>query len=517
MKIKWVVNNKRGEAELERVNHITVDLDNETITRAVAELEVPMSEKVFFNGYQSWSWSPEYTDQDAIYPARLPKVLIRRFALDRYADYHFVKYERRKGIFHGFSYCYFRDGNKFRLFASLDEDPGYTIFRYSCKTNKLTITRDCEGLKQNGCFHAFDLYYHEGSEKEVFDGWFKELGIEPPKAKRLVGYSSWYNRYEDISEQSILEDLEGCKKVLIKGNLFQVDDGWEPTVGDWLEPDKAKFPNGMKAVCDRIHAEGYLAGIWLAPFVCTKKSEIYQKHQDWLLKVNGKNWLNGSNWGGFYSLDLDNPEVIKHIRKVFKRVFDEWGFDLVKLDFLYAAAPFPSKTRSRAGKMIDAMKLLREVCKDKLILGCGVPMMPAFGLVDYCRIGCDVSLDWDDKRIMQYAHRERVSTSHSIDNTIYRRQLNNRAWINDPDVFFLRDDNIVLSKEEKQYLYAIDALMDGILLTSDNPANYSEEQIREFKEAIELREKATDIEVVYDKTPHIEYKIDGKKNKLKLK
>ena len=72
MKIKWVVNNKRGEAELERVNHITVDLDNETITRAVAELEVPMSEKVFFNGYQSWSWSPEYTDQDAIYPARLP-------------------------------------------------------------------------------------------------------------------------------------------------------------------------------------------------------------------------------------------------------------------------------------------------------------------------------------------------------------------------------------------------------------------------------------------------------------
>ena len=144
-------------------------------------------------------------------------------------------------------------------------------------------------------------------------------------------------------------------------------------------------------------------------------------------------------------------------------------------------------------------------------------MMPAFGLVDYCRIGCDVSLDWDDKRIMQYAHRERVSTSHSIDNTIYRRQLNNRAWINDPDVFFLRDDNIVLSKEEKQYLYAIDALMDGILLTSDNPANYSEEQIREFKEAIELREKATDIEVVYDKTPHIEYKIDGKKKKLQLK
>ncbi|MBQ2214501.1 MAG: hypothetical protein II414_08060, partial [Erysipelotrichaceae bacterium] len=66
--------------------------------------------------------------------------------------------------------------------------------------------------------------------------------------------------------------------------------------------------------------------------------------------------------------------------------------------------------------------------------------------------------------------------------------------------------------EEKQ-----DAIMGLWIDESGNVRIPSEEQIREFKEAIELREKATDIEVVYDKTPHIEYKIDGKKKKLQLK
>ena len=517
MKFQWVVNKQSGEQTLKETNHVVVNLDNEVIKEVRATVSIKPSEKMFFNGFQSWSWCPEFDRNSRLPSYRLPKFLVNRYSLDRYADYHFVKYDRKRGNFHGFSYCYFRDGSKYKLFASLDEEPGYTIFHYDSSKGLLTIDRDSKDMKINGEYHAFDLYYKEGTEKEVFDGWFNELNIKPLSKEKMIGYSSWYNRYEDISEQSILEDLEGCKRILKEGDLFQVDDGWEPTVGDWLKPDKKKFPNGMKSVADKIHEAGYKAGLWLAPFVCTEKSEIFKKHQDWLLKVDGGNWLSGCNWGGFYSLDIDNPEVVKHIEKVFAQVFDDWGFDLVKLDFLYAAAPFPTETRTRAGKMIDGMKLLRRVCGDKKILGCGVPLMPAFGLVDYCRIGCDVGLDWNDTRLMRLAHRERVSTEHSIHNTLYRRQLNDRAWINDPDVFFLREENIKLTEEEKKYLYTVDALMDGILLTSDNPANYSEKQLAEFKEVIELREKATDIEVIYDGTPRIEYKVDGKKKKLILK
>lgn len=79
------------------------------------------------------------------------------------------------------------------------------------------------------------------------------------------------------------------------------------------------------------------------------------------------------------------------------------------------------------GRMLRAMELLRWLCGEKKILGFGVPVMPAFGLVDYCRVGCDVSLDWDDRPYMRLIHRERVSTRRSVGNTVFRRRLNGRA------------------------------------------------------------------------------------------
>lgn len=110
-------------------------------------------------------------------------------------------------------------------------------------------------------------------------------------------------------------------------------------------------------------------------------------------------------------MDIDHPEVQTYLKQVFDRVLQDWGFDLVKLDFLYGAAPFGNARESRAGRMQRAMALLRSWCGDKLILGCGVPVMPAFGIVDYCRIGCDVGLDWDDVWYMRLFHRERSPQS----------------------------------------------------------------------------------------------------------
>ena len=184
-------------------------------------------------------------------------------------------------------------------------------------------------------------------------------------------------------------------------------------MGDWLETDAQKFPHGLKGMVEEIHASGFQAGLWLAPFVCEKDSALFRQHPDWLLKVDSKPWCCGSNWSSFYALDIDNPAVLDYLRRVFDRVLNDWGFDLVKLDFLYGAAPFGSARESRAGRMHRAMELLRSWCGQKQILGCGVPVMPAFGLVDYCRVSCDVGLDWDDVWYMRLFHRERVSTKQA--------------------------------------------------------------------------------------------------------
>ena len=483
---------------------------------AFMHLDTEPDERIFMNGYQTWTYCPELDRRG--YTRRMghfPQVLLDHYRLEQYGDYHFVDYPEKAGVSHGESYCYFRRGSRFRLLASLDERPGYTLFQYDALTGTLRVERDCVGVDCCGLFHAFDLFWAEGPEEKVFDAWFSEMGIRPRTLEKIAGYSSWYNRYEDISQESILEDLRGCTGKLQPGDLFQIDDGWEPTVGDWLEPDVVKFPGGMKKAADDIHAAGFRAGLWLAPFVATPKSDIFRNHPDWLLKVDGKPWSCGCNWGGFYSLDLDHPGVVDYLQKVFHRVFNEWGYDLVKLDFLYGAAPFGNEKESRAGRMIRAMEFLRELCGDKLILGCGVPLMPAFGLVDYCRISCDVSLDWDDTFLMRHVHRERVSTRQAIGNSIYRRQLNGRAFLSDPDVFFLREENLKLSEEEKCKLYTVNALFGGVLLHSDNMGMYKPEQDALYREILHLRD-ADHIRVETEYGLAVRYRLDGKEHYLMI-
>ena len=527
MEIKWQSGDRSGVHPLvPGENHISIPAVKGTALPAIrAEVSVPPAGKMFFNGYQSWTHCPEYAPGDRIRGLQgLPKLITDLLFIDRFGDYHFVDYPWHSGKFHGVSYCYFRDGTFWRLFASLDEMPGYTLFSYDAENALLTITRDCEGVAAPGpTFPAFDLFYAEGTEQEVFDGWFDAMGIRnaPPE---LRGYSSWYNHYQNISERRIRDDLAGAVKLFEKGDLFQIDDGWETHVGDWKTVSSRKFPNGLEPLVRSIHHEGFKAGLWLAPFVCERNSAIFRKHRDWILRHKGKPWKAGPGWSGFYALDIDHPEVIRYLKEVFALVFEEWGFDLVKLDFLYAAAPFATGehgdagegpyTESRAARMIRALDLLRELCRDRLIIGCGVPLMPAFGRVDYCRIGSDAGLDWDDFPIMRILHRERISTLHSLTNTIFRRQLNGRAFGNDPDIFFLRDKNIRLSAEKKAYHAAVNSLFGSLWLTSDDLNAYDAEKIRQYQTLARLR-NAENITIDPD-TLDILYTLDGKAQELRF-
>ncbi len=520
MELKWRVNDTEGIREIiPGPCHIAVPVaQGETIRGAEARLAVRPAQKMFFNGFQSWTYCPEYTAGDRIRGLNgLPKFAVDLFALDRFADYHFTEYPYRGGLFHGYSYCYFRDGTRYRLLASLDERPGYTVFIYDAVSGILKIRRDCAGTVCAGTsFPAFDLFYAEGSAQEVFDGWFNALG-QGKRAPRIKGYSSWYNRYRHINETSIREDLEGARRLFDPGDLFQIDDGWESFTGDWESADSAKFPGGLQPIVRDIHAAGLKAGLWLAPFVCEKRSSLFRDHPDWLLRYRGRPWKTGPNWSGSFALDIDHPGVREYLTAVFKRVFDEWDFDLVKLDFLYAAAPFATGDHgdpddgpfpeSRAGRMIRALEFLRELCGDKLILACGVPLMPAFGLADYCRVGSDVSTGADDLPFMGILHRERVSTRQSVRNTVFRRHLDNRAFGIDPDVFFLREKYIMLPKEEKDYLAAVDALFGSVWLTSDDLNAYDENRTARYRELAKLRE-ASDIRIDPD-TLTVRYTLDG--------
>jgi Alpha-galactosidase len=482
----------------------------------------------FLNGYQSWTYSPERTEKQFDKAMRrVPKALDKRFGLSQYGDGAFCEPvptgELRRGCKRGYSYAYVRRGQSFRLYASLAEDTGFTRIVLRSQEGTLQFEKDCKGrvLQPGETYLGLELLSAEGEENAVFDAWFAAMGVKALPAEPKVGYTSWYNCYQNISEAQILRDLEGLKTLSVKPDIFQIDDGFEPFVGDWLTVDPEKFPNGLEPIVGKILEEGYQAGIWLAPYVAEKNSALYRDHPDWFQYRGSERVYTGANWSGGYALDPYNPEVRDYIRQSVERC-KAMGVTLFKLDFLYAACMTSRPDKTRGEIMSETMDFLREVCGDCQILGCGVPLASAFGRVEYCRIGPDMSLSFDDKLFMRWLHNERPSTLHTQRNTLYRRQLDGRAFRNDPDVFLLREENTTLSEEQKHTLAVVNALFGSVLFGSDDFGKYDEKKRKLFAALCALQ-KAKVLAVEHGplndklRTVTVRYEQDGQEKRIELK
>ena len=465
--------------------------------------EYEKNEKFFVNGYQSWTTSGEMSSED-IYRGTTPLAGVTKYTKDMAitsGDYAFTRYEPRPGFFHSFTYTYLRRGDEFELFGSLSERNGYTVFYSDMEKHIFSVEKDVEGLTISEPYEMFDIVRVVGGYDEVFDKYFAAMSLSAKKrVDRLTGYTSWYNYFQKIDENIILRDLKGLSRARESVNIFQIDDGYEPFVGDWLDYNGKDFPNGMKTIADAVHREGYLAGIWLAPFnVQRGKSRILKEHPDWLIRnPDGKPQLGCVAWGGAYTLDIYNSEVREHLKKVFDTVLNDWGYDMVKLDFLYSQCRTPRDNKTRGTIMCEAMDFLRECVGDKIILGCGVPLGPAFGVVDACRISCDVDLSYGGKFYNSMSiNNELPSAQNAINNSMFRRHLNGRAFLNDPDVFFLRDHNLTFTWEQKLLLAKINNLFGRVLFVSDDAGEYSEAELEVLKETFrESDAKILDVKCV---------------------
>ena len=481
--------------------------------------EFEENDKIYVNGYQSWTDSREFGLEERLHSLnKIPKKIVKKYALDSYGDYKFKKYINKRGVFHGFSYGYVRRDGVLDFIGSLGEKTGYTIINYYSPKNGIILEKDCEGIKTDKTINIFDICFLEGSEQEVFDRYFELLNIPKPRVKPMTGYTSWYNHYQNINDKIINKNLEAVINSDDKFKVFQIDDGYQTAVGDWLSIDKTKFPKGLKEISKKAKENDLIPGIWLAPFVCETKSEIFKNNKEWLLK-NEKGTLvkAGNNWSHFYVLDIYNEEVRSYIKKSLDIILNEWGFELVKLDFLYAVSIVPNHNKSRGQIMHEAMDFIRECVGEKLILACGVPLVPSFGKVDFCRIGCDVGLTFDENFVMRCLHRERVSTKNSIYNTIYRRHLNNRAFLNDPDVFLLRNNNLKLTQKQKQNLLIVNALFGSLLFTSDDISEYNDDKKVILNKAFSaLKAEVLDVKETKRGTFNIEYVIEGKRKNISV-
>ena len=121
-----------------------------------------------------------------------------------------------------------------------------------------------------------------------------------------------------------------------------LDDGWQTAEGDWfLEPKK--FPRGdqdMKAMVDRIHADGFKAQLWWAPMSVDPGTQKIEKHADWLLLDSDGSRHKISYWDAFY-LCPAVPEVRADAAAFVAKAIKDWGYDGFKLDGQYMNAAPP--------------------------------------------------------------------------------------------------------------------------------------------------------------------------------
>ena len=411
------------------------------------------------------------------------KYFIKKYSLTSYGDYWFYKYPHKRGHLHGYTFAYrHEEDGKITLLASLSDHLAFTRIELNHDSKNISLCPEVEHLFGTDKLHLGDFTLINAAPEEAFRFWAEKMELPAIAAPKTTGYTSWYSFYENISEEKLNAVLSGFIDNKIPIEYFQIDDGYQTHVGDWFSL-KNDFPHGLLPLTTRIHAAGYKAGLWLAPLAAAANSDLVRQNPHWIATHPDGSFVKaGSNWGGFYTLNFYLPEVKLYLSRVFEHVQREWKFDLVKLDFLYAAAMVPYPGKTKAAKMYDAMQFLREISGEMKILACGVPFASAFGThSDYCRIGPDVGLEWESLKMLITRLRERVSTKNTLHNTINRYWLGHGLLGNDPDVFLLREHDIQLKQHQKFTLYLTNQIFGRVLFTSDDISQYAPQTMRLYK------------------------------------
>ncbi|MEX2156425.1 MAG: alpha-galactosidase [Gemmatimonadales bacterium] len=280
-----------------------------------------------------------------------------------------------------------------------------------------------------------------------------------------TGWCSWYELGADVTETDVLANLEFCATHFDRRFLryVQIDDGYQRAAGDWEA--NSKFPHGHRWLTDRIHASGFQAGLWIAPFAVAEQSGMPAANPAWLLKSAGPESAplvvdTRESWGGrVFALDGAHPGVQQWLYDLARRVVRDWGYDYVKVDFLHWATAGAGGGGGHYGGLTHAEAYRRGLAAirdglgtETFLLGCGAPLQHAAGLVNGMRIGEDVGASWGGIQAPARAAALR---------SFYHRSV----WLNDPDCLVVRPP---LTLDEARVWASIVAVSGGMNILSDN-------------------------------------------------
>jgi alpha-galactosidase len=278
-----------------------------------------------------------------------------------------------------------------------------------------------------------------------------------------VGWSSWYQYFTEIRYADVEKNLR-IAKARFPFEVFQIDDGYESDIGDWLEVKEGFC--GLPDLARLIGGHGYHPGLWTAPFAAAGTSRLFERHPDWMVSDIGLPKFCFRGWKkDIFALDTTNPRAKNWLYETFGDL-RKMGFDYHKIDFVFSAAM--EGVRSRRVTPVQAYReglaVVREAIGDAFLLGCGAPLLPSIGFVDGMRVGEDTAPFWDSGK----TSLEGVNAYHALKNSILRSFMHRKWWLNDPDCLLLRRRDIELSDNEKELYARTAGALDNMLIESDD-------------------------------------------------
>ncbi|WP_081927260.1 glycoside hydrolase family 36 protein [Halobellus rufus] len=294
-----------------------------------------------------------------------------------------------------------------------------------------------------------------------------------------TGWCSWYHYFTDVTAADVRENAAALDDWGVDVDLVQIDDGYETAFGDWRT--LADGFESMSELRADIESASYEPGLWLAPFYVQADSELAAAHPEWLVTDDGEPVDAGARHGPMYALDATHPEVTEWLTETFETIVDEWGFEYLKLDFLYAAA-LPGDRHAdvtRAEAYRNGLETIREAVGDAFVLGCGAPAFPSVGLVDAMRIGPDTAPYWrrEGESGSQPAHE------NAVRNVLNRQFCHRRLWANDPDCQLVRETTELTAAERRSFAVLV-ALTGGSNFLSDAVSEIDEADRRLFERTL---------------------------------
>lgn len=358
----------------------------------------------------------------------------------------------------------------------------------------------------------------KGFKNDILKEFARLIGINHPPKKYFempVGWCSWYCIGPKVSEKLIFKNLRVIKEKTPELKYIQIDDGFQPFMGDWLETSN-KFKRPMKEICQDIKKAGFEPAIWLAPFIASPKSRLLREHPEYFVqdesgkplcsdRVTFQGWRDGP----WYMLDGTNPGAQQYLYDVVREIYENWGVRYYKLDAnAWGALPFGVRY-DRNATSVEAYRrgmdaIWKAVEGNAFVLGCNAPMWPSLGTVTGMRVTNDV--------VRSAAHMANLS-----EQCFSRNWMHHTLWVNDPDCLIMSSSKsqvmdaggMVHNSPKNKRFYKLNNIYvrasGGMVLSGDYVSRYSQSDVERLRRILDTDYAAAEfddaLEVGYKKVP----------------